>query len=55
MEDGYYWVRMFNKDADPTIVLYKQWGGVFVFGSTKRYSDYYDVAEWLGKVSEFSP
>lgn len=52
-EDGYYWVRMFHHNHEPQIVFVGQWTGVLVIGSRERYSDYYDVVEWLGKVSDF--
>lgn len=52
-EDGYYWARLFSKSNEPQIVYFNQWSGVSVIGSRERFSDYYDVKEWLEKIPQY--
>lgn len=50
-EPGYYFVRMFNHKADPSLCLLTKNFAVLLHGDYKRYSAYEDVKCWLEKVN----
>lgn len=52
-ESGYYWVKLFSKEAEPQIIYYGNLGIVQRIGTSKTdVSTYYDVKAWSDKPIE---
>lgn len=47
---GYYWVKL--QSSWPAQIVEYVGGVVYIIGSRERYSPYYDVKSWHGKVDQ---
>lgn len=52
-EAGYYWARLFSREANPCIVFVSKQFVVSTCGDRNRYSFHYDVVEWCSDKIEF--